>query len=193
MLLALNSSEFPGTDVSPPDPDEVTVDILSITPFQVAVYDGTSYEMVVRVHYGSQVHFRCTSCSTHSRSCDHVSTFQEWTEETEAGSQLLIQDHDDSPEVYSSISKKKIPYPLPDGLKVLHDQYESGLPFPEHLIPPYDPARRCVHGNPFEDADPVTSQWIACEQPTIYKASTSITTEGRKVYFRPAHGQCSCK
>ena len=84
-LLALNSSEFPVTNVSPRDPDEVTVDILSITPFRAAVYDGTSYGMIVRVHYGSQVHFRCTTCSIQSRSCDHVSTFLEWTEETEAG------------------------------------------------------------------------------------------------------------
>ena len=41
------------------------------------------------------------------------------------------------------------------------DQYESGLPFPEHLIPPYDPTHRCVHGNPFEEADPVDSAWTA--------------------------------
>ena len=65
-LLALNSSEFPVTNVSPRDPDEVTVDILSITPFRAAVYDGTSYGMIVRVHYGSQVHFRCTTCSIQS-------------------------------------------------------------------------------------------------------------------------------
>ena len=143
MFLKLNSDEFPVTKVSASGPDEVIVDILSFTPFRAAVrvYDGSNYGMIGRVRYGSQVHFRCTSCSIHSRSCDHVSTLLEWTEETEAGSQLLLQDHfDDGPEMFHSISEKKIPYPLPDRLKSIHDQYESGLPFPEFLIPPHDTA-----------------------------------------------------
>ena len=150
--------------------------------------------MVARVRYGSQVHFRCTSCSHHHRSCNHVSAFMEWAEATETGSEVLLHDDsDDTHQTYTSVSQKKIPYPLPDRLKALHDQYESGLSFPDHLVPPYVPDRRCVHGNAFNGADPVASNWTACERPTIYKASVSITTSTRKVYYRPSCGECSCK
>ena len=96
-------------------------------------------------------------------------------------------------QTHQSVSRRKIPYPLPDRLKALHNQYECGHAFPDHLVPVHDPDLRCRHGNPFNDANTVASHWIAYEHPTIYKASTSITTPTRKVYYRPSCGRCSCK
>ena len=139
-LLKLSCAEFPVTSEPPPDSDEPTVDILSITPFRAAVYAENSYGMVARVDCGSQVHFRCTSCSTQSRSCNHVSAFLAWAEETETGSEVLLHDDsNDDQQIHQSVSRRKIPYPLPDRLKALHNQYECGHAFPDHLVPVHDP------------------------------------------------------
>lgn len=92
-----------------------------------------------------------------------------------------------------SVSKKKVPYPLSNRLKDLRNQYESGNPFPDHLVPVHDPDLRCRHGNTFNGADPVASYWVVCESPTIYKALASIASIARKVYYRPSFGRCGCK
>ena len=115
-LMQLKSDEFPVTYVPDPDSEDTTVDIVSVTPFRAVVYADNSNGIIVWVQYGSQVHFRCTSCSAQSRCCSHVSAFTEWTEDTEPGSEPLLMDNyanDTSNDRYQSVSQRKIPYPLP--------------------------------------------------------------------------------
>ncbi len=95
---------------------------------------------------------------------------------------------------YSSLSKKKIPYPLPDGLKLLHDRHEKGQEeFPLQLIPQVEEGHVCTHGNHWNCGDPVINKWIAHKGVKIYKQSITIDDSQRTVYYRPTTGECDCK
>ena len=52
----------------------------------------------------------------------------------------------------------------------------------------------CIHGNFWDSQNPVDKNWIASENSVIIlKGSTAIHDKQRKVYYRPAIGECSCK
>ena len=160
-LLTLSSPTFEivaNTD----DPESPTVDILSVTPFRAAIYDGECYGLVVRNTYGSKVQYRCMSCDRKSRRCSHVASFLEWAEQQ--GYQFLLENEEESDiePNYPSVSSQKISYPLNKTQQELHDRYKSGTAFPDHLIPPYQPEKTCIHGNKFDDEDPVISGWVSC-------------------------------
>jgi hypothetical protein len=93
---------------------------------------------------------------------------------------------------YPSVSSQKISYPLNKIQQELHDRYESGTAFPDHLIPPYQPEKTCIHGNKFNE-DPMISGWVSCHKPIIYKFTTSISSSNRKIYYRPTVGCCNCR
>ena len=177
------------------DPEDPTVDMICASPFRAAVYDGTQYGIVVRNRYGSKVQYRCMSCAGQSRKCSHVATFMEWAEQLEEGSQLLLENEDSSEQSprYPSVSKETIPYPLTEQQQELHDKYESGLAFPDELIPPYVPEKKCIHGNKYSDRDPVQSNWVSCANSVVYKFTSTITSNTRKVYYRPSVGSCGCR
>ena len=56
-----------------PDP---FVDILLVSPFLAAVYDGTTCGLV-SCSQAATMKFKCTYCSSHP-SCDHTSFLQDW-------------------------------------------------------------------------------------------------------------------
>ena len=193
-LLSLSSPTFEIVGSSDDDPKNPTADILSVSPFRAAIYDGECYGLVVCNSYGSKVQYRCMSCDRKSRRCSHVASFLEWAEQQEEGSQPLLESEEESDNEpnYPSVSSQKIPYPLNEIQQELHDRYESGIAFSDHLIPPYQPEKTCIHGNKFNSEDPVISGRVSCHKP-IYKFMTSITSSTRKIYYRPTTGDCGCR
>jgi hypothetical protein len=106
-----------------PDP---FVDILSVSPFLAAVYDGTTCGLVSCTQ-AATMKFKCSHCTSHP-SCDHISFFQDWCERNNLSEDLFPQvlHSPQEPAAYRSISYVKTPYPLPDNLKEVHDSLESG-------------------------------------------------------------------
>lgn len=95
---------------------------------------------------------------------------------------------------FLSISSRKIPYLLSQDMKDKILQYESGqLPFPQVMIPDVKKSDCCLHGNAWDDGDPVTEEWVANSGVWIYKESTAIYYESAVVYYRPSIGSCTCK
>ena len=145
--LKLSCVDFNVNDTSDSGDDgedgEHFVDILSTTPLLAVAYTG-SYGFISQQKQSGVLKFHCSQC-TH-KGCDHLSKFLEWCESNglteETVSSVFEEDN-----AYSSQSFRKIPYPLPDHLKVLHDVQESGKQqFPIDLIPPMQDST-CSHGN----------------------------------------------
>lgn len=143
--LKLTSDEFNPHSVPDTIDDEPSVDLLSTSPFLAATFNET-FGILSKQKVGSIIKFKCNKCQ-HPH-CDHVTTFKEWctahglTEEIMP--QLLEVEENDT---YPAISKGRIPYPLPDQLKLLHDSIESGVQqFPVNMVPHMDDST-CPHGN----------------------------------------------
>ena len=126
-----------------PDP---FVDILSTSPFLAAVYDGATHALISSTQSATNK-YKCSNCTSHP-SCDHMSFLQDWCDKNDLVECLFPQvQSPQEPEIYKSISYCKIPYPLPEKLRQIHDALESGKEqFPVHLIP--SPSTdTCTHGN----------------------------------------------
>lgn len=123
------------------------VDILSISPFLAAVYDGLTYGLVSCTQAAARK-FKCSHCHSHP-TCDHISFLQDWCDINNLSDDLFPQVFHSSQELepYKSISYIRIPYPLPDDLKKVHDALESGEQcYPMHLIPDHN-SGMCSHGH----------------------------------------------
>ena len=128
----------------PPDP---FVDILSISPFLAAVYNGTTHGLLLFTKVANAM-FKCSNCSFHP-SCDHECFLQGWCDRNDLTDSLFAQDTHSPQDLktFRSISYCRIPYPLSDNVKEAHDALESGKEqFPVQLIPQLT-SDTCIHGN----------------------------------------------
>ena len=167
-----------------------SVDILCPTFFVVAVFNGMNYGLIAQQKHGNATLFRCTMCG--DATCSHLELFHEWCEENEVHD-LEANSTEETPR-YSAISNNKIPYPLPEALKLLHDGYECGkCQFPKNLVPKFVPELCCQHGNQFHSRDPVTHNWVSSSTVAIYKYSTTITDSLRGIYYRSVFSKCDCR
>ena len=147
--LKLDSTEFNVHSISSDETidSDPFVDILSTSPFLAAVYDGSSYGLVSCTQAAARK-FKCSHCHSHP-TCDHISFLQDWCDVNDLSDDLFPQVFHSSQELepYKSISYVRIPYPLPDDLKKVHDALESGEQrFPIHLIPNQN-SGMCSHGH----------------------------------------------
>ena len=169
---------------------ETSVDFLSLDPLLVAVNDGSSFGLLGHKRTSK---LKCLICSSH---CDHLHYFHEWCEENNAPIELhqdLSSTGSAAPD-YSILSKRDIPYPLPEPLKLLHDRHERGQQeFPLQLIPHVEEGCMCTHGNLWDCSDPISNKWIAHKGVKIYKESITIYDSQQTVYYRPTTGECDCK
>jgi len=97
-----------------------------------------------------------------SQHCDHIKLFEDWTKENnpEGFTEVFTEWNDKEPGIDSikSITSIKIPYPLPENLRLLHNAYEASLKrFPTNLLPTYDTKYTCIHGNPYSGENPITA------------------------------------
>ena len=166
--------------------EELIVDILSLDPPLVAVYDGHSYGLV---GYKRISKLQCLLCD---HRCHHVRHLKDWCNENDVHldkEEPLMEEQS-----FNSVSYRPIPYPLPLHLRNLHDKHErGGVEFPIELIPPYDATLKCEHGHAFDSGDPVYNQWISRKNAIIYKAATTIEDENRATFYRPSLGSCNCR
>lgn len=124
--VKLASTEFnvhsvPSDETLDPDP---FVDILSTSPLLAAVYDETTYGLISCTQAAARK-FKCSHCHSHP-TCDHISFLQDWCDLHDISDELFPQVFLSQQELepYKSISHVRIPYPLPDNLKKVHDALE---------------------------------------------------------------------
>jgi len=166
--------------------DEVAVDIISLDPLLVSVFDGGVYGLV------SHKRTKKLHCLICENQCHHVAQIQDWYSSNNV--HLDLEEHFTEESIFTSVSYKSIPYPLPKYLRLLHDRHEMGkYEFPLHLIPSVDESLTCVHGNTYKVNDPVSSNWISRKNVTIYKEAVTIEDVHRTVYYRPTSGKCKCR
>ena len=175
-----------GNDENDSEEEDLIVDILSLDPPLVAVYDGHSYGLV---GYKRTSKLQCLLCD---HRCHHVRHLKDWCDENDVHldkEEPLMEEQS-----FNSVSYRPIPYPLPLHLPDLHDKHErGGAEFPIELIPPYDATLKCEHGHAFDSGDPVHNQWISRKNAIIYKAATTIEDENRATFYRPSLGSCNCR
>ena len=171
---------------------EPSVGILSTEPFLVSVYYCTNHGLIKCTRVCGITRYHCSTCPSSIPNCNHLEVFKEW----EAENYILEPEQASMDEAskFPSISQHRIPYPLPEHLRRLHDVYEAGeQSLPNVLVPGYNPDQRCKHGNVFSSEDPFFSGWVASSEVIVYKYSVIITSATRKLYCRPAQGGCNCR
>ena len=173
-------------DCDDSDEEEVKIDVISLTPPLISVFDGSAY--------GLAGHKRTKKlcCLICEHECDHVALIQDWCSSRNVyldSEEPLIEESN-----FISVSYNLIPYPLPRSLRLLHDRHEMGKwKFPLHLIPPTNESSVYVHGNIFNSDDPVTHNWISRKGVLIHKEAVTIEDSERTVYYRPTSGSCKCR
>lgn len=167
--------------------------LLSTKPFLVCVFDGRKYGLLKRSVASGVSRYNCTICSPSQMKCAHIECFKEWA----ACHSFPERDQDivDHASKFTSMSYKKIPYPLPTELCALYNAYETfQKALPEALVPNHILDQRCIHGKPFSGEDPVSSEWVASSDVFVHKYSVTIVSTTRNIYYRPAVGcEHKCK
>ena len=185
--------------------DDACVEQLETNPLLAAVFDGCSYGIVGTEQYNRKRRLVCKSCSmTRAGSvtrCSHVDVYRGWCRTEGLELEYIVETDDQHIDPsFSCISHIKIPYPLPERLKVKHDRLNAGLlPFPANLVPevPAD-SPHCEHGNLWDTRDPMKEQWIQKSGAVIYRSNTVITSTSNGsdivVYYRPTEDRsCTCR
>ncbi|XP_078658194.1 uncharacterized protein LOC144903683 [Branchiostoma floridae x Branchiostoma belcheri] len=144
-----------------------------------------------------QRYLHCLTCDFGTRNCPHVNAYREWLQEE--GLDEPVDDGEKSTSLPSAKSWKAIPYPLPDDLRELQHDYDSGtLALPENLVPEI-PDSCCPNGFAWDSRDPVEEGWSHDETVTVYTEQCSFrqtNADGElkdiKVYYRLCTGECRC-
>ena len=171
---------------------EPNVGVLSTEPFLVGVYDGTKHRLIKCTGVCGITRYHCSTCPSSNPNYNHLEVFKEW----EAEDSILKPEQASMNEAskFPSISQHRIPYPLPEHLRRLHDVYEAWeQSLTNVLVPGYNPDQRCKHGNTFNSDDPIFSGWVTFSEVIVYKYSVTITSATRKLYYWPAQGGCNCR
>jgi len=185
IAFIFDAQDYPldGDDI---ENDEIAVDIISLDPLLVSVFDGGVYGLV------SHKRTKKLYCLICEKQCHHVAQIQDWCSSNNV--HLYFEEHFIEESIFTSVSYKLIPYPLPKYLRLLHDRHEMGKhEFPLCLIPPVEESLTCVHGYAYKANDPVSSNWISRNNVTIYKEAVTIEDAHRTVYYRPTSGKCKCR
>ncbi|KAI8516330.1 hypothetical protein Bbelb_049110 [Branchiostoma belcheri] len=143
-------------------------------------------------------HLHCLTCDYAVRSCRHVTAYREWLRDE--GIEEPMDDGDETPTpLPSAKSWQTIPYPLPDDLRELQHEYDSGLcAVPENLVPGI-PDSRCPNNFAWDSSDPIENGWCYTETVTVYTEQCSFqhtNADGElkaiKVFYRVCTGECNC-
>ena len=171
-----------------------SIDILSIDPFLASVWNGENYGVVKKFRLNQRVKCYCVICT--SQHCNHTELFEEWTKENgteEIFTEEMCTENNNEETEITSISFNKIPYPLPENLRLLHNAYEAGTKtFPTNLVPAYDIQQTCTHGNAYSSENPISAGWVISDDVIVHKSSSSVMLPERKLFYRKAIG-CYCK
>ena len=166
--------------------EDLKVDVISLTPPLISVFDGTAYGLV------SHKRTKRLYCLICEHGCNHVALIQDWCSASNV--YLDLEEPSNAESNFTSVSYNPIPYPLPRSLRLLHDKHEMGKwGFPLHLFPPTNESSTCMHGNCFNSGDPITHHWISRKGVLIYKEAITIEDSERTVYYRPTCGTCKCR
>ena len=126
---------------------------------------------------------RCRVCFENVSSCVHKKSFMKHSSPVDQSTNAA------NPEIFDSISKDTIPYPLTFSDKDIYKAYLNGTPYPKHLVPEYNALNKCQCGYLFSNEDPIASQWIQEKNAKIHLKDMSLKCI---VYYRPTIGNCSC-
>ena len=120
---------------------------------------------------------KCLKCIERVTSCVHRKAFDKY-KPTQAN--IRTQ------QTFQSVSTELIPYPFDDENDInAFSEYAIGKrEYPTNLIPTYDAAKICEHGNFF------SNQEQKLRDAQIHVAHVSKPCQ---VYYRPALGNCKCK
>ena len=131
------------------------------------------------------VKYYCIICA--NQSCDHIEIFMDWMktiDTIEIFHEVASLADFNKEEAAMCISHKKIPYPLPENLRLIHTAYEAGeRQFPSALVPKFDATKTCKHGNIYSSEDPITSGWFLSNDVVIHKFSSSVMLCDRKLFL----------
>ena len=177
----------------PDTTEDVLVDQLSTSPLLVGVYTDDTYGVVTKEQHNRKYRLRCLTCTSGVTGCKHVAEYYSWCKENDIHIDLTLSDHAIESDQFESVSYQKIPYPLPNHLKELYDDFETGrVHIPVDLVPTIGlDSERCRHGNYWDPRDPIAQNWIRNKNIRIIKSATVI--EGVTVFYRPAIGACGCE
>ena len=145
--IKLASTEFDMHSFSSDECPDPFVDILSTSPFLAAIYNRSTHGLISCTQ-STTMKFKCCHCSSHPP-CDHIALLQDWCDRNDLSGTVFPQAFPSAQtlETFKSISYHKIPYPLSNHLKEIHDALESGKEqFPVHFIPALT-SGTCTHGN----------------------------------------------
>ena len=176
-----------------PETEDVLVDQLSTAPLLVGVHTDGTYGVVTKEQHNRKFRLRCLTCTTGVTGCKHVSEYYSWCKANDIHIELSLSDQATEHDQFDSCSYKKIPYPLPDDLKEVYDNYEKGhSQIPVDLVPTIEVENQCCHhGNPWDPRDPITQKWSRKKKAKIVKSATII--EDVSIYYRPTIGKCQCE
>lgn len=147
-MLRLHSNLLPTTSThSVPDNDDIDtfVDLLSTNPFLAVAYNE-SYGLISWQSVGNATKVRCNRYAY--QTCTHTTTFMEWCTTQGLTEEIIPQILDaEYSETFTSVSHRRIPYPLSEALRSIHDTLESGEQrFSLNLVPHMEDYT-CIHVN----------------------------------------------
>ena len=120
----------------PDTTEDVLVDQLSTSPLLVGVYTDDTYGVVTKEQHNRKYRLRCLTCTSGVTGCKHVAEYYSWCKENDIHIDLTLSDHAIESDQFESVSYQKIPYPLPNHLKELYDDFETGrVHIPVDLVP----------------------------------------------------------
>lgn len=114
-----SDEDLDGTDHANVDEEDNLgnlIDQLSLDPLVVGVFDGTSYGVLSREERSQTGRLRCRSCKTNVHMCPHIRAYRGWCEEHDI--EIEPVETTGTGCFTDGISFQKIPYPLPDDMKL---------------------------------------------------------------------------
>lgn len=147
---------------------------LNSTMFGVFCEDRHTYG-ILNTNNPNKV-IKCLTCRKSVTKCGHVTAYNKLKDSLDYG----VKDVEVLE--FISISSERIPYPLGEPFK-----WEK----PKHLVPKFNPSKKCSHGHLFREDDPIASGWIQNNKATIYLSEFNLKCI---TYYRPTtSSKCECR
>ena len=177
------------------------IDQLNLDPFLVAVYvaNERDYGIIEKARSTARRKYKCLTCTSETFICSHVSVYEQWLlnegmeNDYDGFVNDLLQGNPSSESLgtdeFECITTEKYPYPHTTQMAETFSMIENRfIDFPSCLVPS-QPECRCMHGNEFNDSNPVEQGWLLNDEATIYTKYRKVPVT---VYYRPTN-ECDCR
>ena len=201
LLSSVNadSESYDCDDDGIPEEGNDMIDQLNLDPLLVAVYkaDNKDYGIIEKARVTARKKYKCLTCSSDIFSCSHVEAYERWVldegvDECDPVNDLLQGNGESVGEgEFECVTHAKYPYPHTATMAERYSMIENRFADLPSCLVPEQPDSTCMHGNRFDDRNPVEQGWVQHIDASIYTKYRKLSAT---VYYRPTNNcECDCR